>query len=742
MALAPEAGGLPDPAGAVRGAMDPFGFWSGRAGVAYSTTGAFVGWLLDGWGAAPVREVYRGAAWESAFGLGLDSLAARWAAHLRSVDVSPEAVAYTAWRFSQPSLFEVACPHHVPRWRRLVRDGEELWEDGDLAGALGLFRAASREPLADSLTAALVRTRAERAAMLTGDPAESARVLGEIVDRDTAALWEPRLALARALALSGASGADSAYARAIRALPPYAAQARTLTALESRLAPRALEAVLRPAPDSTAKVAAAHDLVARGGEARLFGAFLLSDAGDPARAWAVRAARSSIPSPEAARSLWRARPRRRAAGVCRRRPRWLPRSVPSARAPRSGRRRETAWNASRSTSWTGFGGGGERPASQPLAPLSSPPCPRSRQRPRSSRSLCSSPPARRLRPWRGRQRRRPAPSLTDSRVHTLQLYRTGDEVSLPVISLRASETLTLEFDILDDEGPRPLDVEFRRVDRDGGSALLPTEYLTGFERDDIFDAEPSGATAIPYTHYSYSFPNQTVGFKLGGMYRVRVSEPGTGVLFEVPFFVSENLVATEVQLGTRLAETGAVGMSVQPAARLRPREELAGADAYRFTVCFARDGDVSALRCAPEPSLTDLAVYGFYLPRAQAFPPPAPLYRPRPRPPRRQPAGDGGGLCRPAADGPPGAGRGGLRRRVPRPDAPHRRPDRHRVPRRGPGRRRRGVRRGPLPVRAAEREDRRPARSTCAAPSPARGRRQRPGWSGCPTWGATSGRSS
>ncbi len=219
------------------------------------------------------------------------------------------------------------------------------------------------------------------------------------------------------------------------------------------------------------------------------------------------------------------------------------------------------------------------------------------------------------------------PVSTDARVGTLQLYQSGNEVSLPILSLRRPGTLTLEFDLLDDRGPRALEVEFRRVNRNGGTDLLPTEYLTGFDRDDILDAESSGATGVPYTHFSYSFPNAGVGFKLGGEYALRVRELGGAALFELPFFVSEDLVQTELLLGTRLAETGAIGNAIQPSARLTPQGPLAREDAFRFTVCFARNGDLGALRCAPEPSLAEQAIYGFYLPRDEAFPPAEPLYQ-------------------------------------------------------------------------------------------------------------------
>ncbi|MEM6325688.1 MAG: type IX secretion system plug protein domain-containing protein [Bacteroidota bacterium] len=219
------------------------------------------------------------------------------------------------------------------------------------------------------------------------------------------------------------------------------------------------------------------------------------------------------------------------------------------------------------------------------------------------------------------------PVETDARVHTVQLYQTGEEASLPVLSLRDESTLTLEFDIVSPEAPGPLRVEFSRVGTADGPELLPSEYLTGFERDEIFDAEPSNTTAIPYVHYTYTFPNAGIGFRIGGIYSLRVREPGGPALFERRFFVDEGRVNTDVFIGTRLAEIGAVGRAIQPAARLRPIGDLQVEDAFRFTVCFFRDGDVDALRCAPEPSLAELAVYGFYLPRDQAFEPVAPIYR-------------------------------------------------------------------------------------------------------------------
>ncbi len=216
-------------------------------------------------------------------------------------------------------------------------------------------------------------------------------------------------------------------------------------------------------------------------------------------------------------------------------------------------------------------------------------------------------------------------AATDARVRTVQLHLTGEEATLPVLSMRGSQTLTLEFDVLTEGSGAPLEVSFQHTTRAGVPDLLPTEYLTGFERDDITDYRPSGATAVPYVHYRYTFPNTLVGFEKSGAYRLRVSERGGPVLFERPFYLSEDRAEATLGFGTTLAG-GNAGISIQPAARIQPQPDLARFDAVQYTVCFARDGRTDAPRCAPEPRLLDQALFQFYLPREEAFPPPAPLY--------------------------------------------------------------------------------------------------------------------
>ena len=217
--------------------------------------------------------------------------------------------------------------------------------------------------------------------------------------------------------------------------------------------------------------------------------------------------------------------------------------------------------------------------------------------------------------------------IVDDRLGTVQLFRTGNEASLPVITLGGTETLTLAFDLLEEGVGRPLEITFRHTDRLGREDLLPSEFLTGFERDNLLDYERSGpVVSVPYIHYEYTFPNESIGFEISGNYRAVVTERDGTPLFDIPFYISEQAADVDLTFGSAV-QGGSAGLSIQPAARLRPSDRLNEFDASRYVVCFARNGLTQGIRCAPDPSLIDLALYQFYLPREDVFEPSSPLYQ-------------------------------------------------------------------------------------------------------------------
>ena len=203
------------------------------------------------------------------------SLAEAWAAHLATVPVSAEASATAAYLFRQPSLFEVRCPHFLPRYVRDARAGYDLLDAGNASAAAEAFgRALGVQPdfapaLAGLLTADAARGRVT--------PVRLAPVL--VAARDTAAsALTLRAAADAARLLADDPLADTLYARASRRLAPTDRVSRLALRLRSRLSAPAL-ATLFLSPGDPARAAA-------GAASPFHAALLWTDAGEPARAWA------------------------------------------------------------------------------------------------------------------------------------------------------------------------------------------------------------------------------------------------------------------------------------------------------------------------------------------------------------------------------------------------------------------------------------------------------------------------
>ena len=197
-------------------------------------------------------------------------------------------------------------------------------------------------------------------------------------------------------------------------------------------------------------------------------------------------------------------------------------------------------------------------------------------------------------------------------VRTIQLYLTGDERRLPIVALKSSQTLTLAFDVLETRG-RPLSVYFYHADREWRRDLSPAEYLASFQRDDLLNYQPSQATDIEYTHYTYRFPNRNIDFLLSGNYIVRVTEQGMEdePLFERAFFVTEQATGVDFSLENVLTGNSSYP-AVQPTARFTPPPS-APSNAFDYTVCFVKNGRFDAAKCSDRPILAGQPALQFYL---------------------------------------------------------------------------------------------------------------------------------
>lgn len=211
-------------------------------------------------------------------------------------------------------------------------------------------------------------------------------------------------------------------------------------------------------------------------------------------------------------------------------------------------------------------------------------------------------------------------AASDESIRTIQLYRGDDERSLPVVSLSGDNVLTLEFDLMGQEG-RPLSVYFQHADRTWRRDLSANRALESFQDDRLIEYESSRGTEVPYVHYQYRFPNDDIRFRISGNYVLRVTERGRrdSVLFEQPFFVAENKGGLELQ-GESIVVPGQRQPSVRPIARFSPPTEIRG-DPFGHTACFVRNGRLTDTRCKERPLLVRQPELEFELEQDRAYAP-------------------------------------------------------------------------------------------------------------------------
>ncbi|MEX1122036.1 MAG: type IX secretion system plug protein domain-containing protein [Balneolales bacterium] len=125
-------------------------------------------------------------------------------------------------------------------------------------------------------------------------------------------------------------------------------------------------------------------------------------------------------------------------------------------------------------------------------------------------------------------------------IHSIQLYRNTLE-NAPIIELNTDQQLTLKFDELGFD-VRSFRIKFTHHNADWSpSTLLPGFYQQGFMEDVITDSQTSQARRPAYTHYTYTFPNESVDLISSGNYLIEVYDDERGeILFSLPFFIQEN----------------------------------------------------------------------------------------------------------------------------------------------------------------------------------------------------------
>lgn len=146
--------------------ISPRGFYGGRSGVNYLTSGSFVRWLLNTYPAARFKKAYPSGNIAKFYPGNWQELATGWHQHLDSVQVDSVDQQVAGRIFGIPSLFEQRCPHVVSDFAAAMDNYEHRLAERDTLMALHFLDRALTE--ADSL--APIKAEWSYRQLMSGNP--------------------------------------------------------------------------------------------------------------------------------------------------------------------------------------------------------------------------------------------------------------------------------------------------------------------------------------------------------------------------------------------------------------------------------------------------------------------------------------------------------------------------------------------------------------------------------------------
>jgi len=107
-------------------------------------------------------------------------------------------------------------------------------------------------------------------------------------------------------------------------------------------------------------------------------------------------------------------------------------------------------------------------------------------------------------------------------IKTIKLYRFGDQISFPVLSLGSAEGLELHFDDLDNH-VKNYYYTFQLCNADWSPSMLhPFEYIRGFQNVRITTYRNSSLSTTRYIHYQANVPDRNCYPTRSGNYLLKV----------------------------------------------------------------------------------------------------------------------------------------------------------------------------------------------------------------------------
>ena len=126
-------------------------------------------------------------------------------------------------------------------------------------------------------------------------------------------------------------------------------------------------------------------------------------------------------------------------------------------------------------------------------------------------------------------------------IKTVLFYKSGFELSSPLITLNGTDRLELSFDdINSDLKQYRCTIYHCESDWTTSSDLTESDYIKGLREVNIDQFAYSNNTIVPYTHYSMQFPTEQMRPGISGNYilKVYIDDP-SDVAFSRRFMVAE-----------------------------------------------------------------------------------------------------------------------------------------------------------------------------------------------------------
>ncbi|MGE0077286.1 MAG: type IX secretion system plug protein domain-containing protein [Bacteroidales bacterium] len=143
-----------------------------------------------------------------------------------------------------------------------------------------------------------------------------------------------------------------------------------------------------------------------------------------------------------------------------------------------------------------------------------------------------------------------------SSIKSVKAYRTGRDLNNTTIEMKSDESITVEFDDLSDEGVS-FDYTIIHCTYDWQpSDLIFMDYCDGFEYNRVDDFQNSVGTISSYIHYSLTFPNNNINFKISGNYILRIvdSYDHSKIYVQQRFMVVEPLLSMNARVRQPLVQ--------------------------------------------------------------------------------------------------------------------------------------------------------------------------------------------